>query len=63
MQYLIQCKKMPLILGEFLVMAGSFAVIFAILLCGIRPETDRACMRRIAREHARKLERIRRVCK
>ena len=59
----VQCKEMPLILGEFLVMAGSFAVIFAILLCGIRPETDRACRRRIARERARRLKRIRRLCK
>ena len=54
---------MALILSEFLVMAGSFAVIFAILLCGIHPESDRACRRRIARERARKLERIRRIRK
>ena len=31
---------MPLILGEFIVMAGSFAVLFAILLCGIRKTPD-----------------------
>lgn len=54
---------MALILSEFLVMAGSFAVIFAILLCGIHPESDRACGGRIARERARKLERIRRIRK
>ena len=56
-------RKMALILGEFLVMAGSFAVIIAILLCGIRPETDRACRRRMARERARKSERIQRLRK
>jgi hypothetical protein len=54
---------MVMLVGEFLVMAGSFAVIFAILLCGIHPETDRACRRRIARESARRLERVRRLRK
>jgi hypothetical protein len=33
---------MALILGEFLVMAGSFFVLFAILYCGITNNNDRA---------------------
>jgi hypothetical protein len=61
--YIAVVRKMVMLVGEFLVMAGSFAVIFAILLCGIHPETDRACRRRIARESARRLERVRRLRK
>jgi hypothetical protein len=30
-----------MLMGEFVVMAGSFAVLFAILLCGIKPERER----------------------
>ena len=52
--------NMPLIVGEFIVMAGSFAVLFAILLCGIRktPDDPRSCARRLLRKQQR-LDRLR----
>jgi hypothetical protein len=53
--------KMPLILGEFLVMAGSFAVLFAILLCGIRKTPDDP--RSYARYKLRKQQRLDRLRK
>ena len=57
--------NMPLIVGEFIVMAGSFAVIFAILLCGIRktPDDPRSCARRLAQSKLRKQQRLDRLCK
>ena len=50
---------MPLIIAEFLVMAGSFTVLFMILICGIRKDRDDydSCMRRIRRQKLRKLKR------
>ena len=56
---------MPLIVGEFIVMAVSFAVVFAILLCGIRktPDDPISCARRLARSKLRKQQRLNRLRK